>query len=1293
MGGADRRAPGSRSALGGGGGRAGGGRQRCGCTKPARDFAMALVLEPEQTDRAAASPFTSLGVHIFDPRGRILPGIPLVATAEYAPVPLLEAPPGPVPPDLLSPSGAHRIGLGLLATDHAGYASFSLRRIPVDGLAHLWVEVLGNDAGTPVDALADGSLSGNGVYLRLSVANVPALPVTTGLTSLQEPSLDDSYRSPASLAVNPALVVGEDGCQILNPSQFATREFKAQQLVWIRPRLEGQGSEVPVVDEYTITWYPIGHGLGDVAYSLALAPGESVNLAFIDWAREDEATRGEETEVEERLQHNLLRDRTIEETVTASLREWQRGGSVMGGAAGTYGGGSYGLSGAIGGGYTTSSGDRDLNANTAQTLADSIAQTSSAKRGLTSTVVVQSSQQESQAIQTRVVANHNHCHALTVLYYELLRHFRVETRWTARRPVRLLEWPAIDFMSPGEAGKEAKPSGATLALRHLRVIESVLLDERLRDDLDVLQVLADASVEFAPSSKELDPPAEYELTSFEFLVRTGKVDLPTTFRWVNLITRSEQVIECALPEQVRDVTNGYSLPWSTGQPGGSEELFTLRPQRRVTWNNVAKIQLMANPSWPVDHVVAKTTHNNLAWRMYDGPLPDGRETIERGSVPLPVTAYGSVSVSTPLDSLEPSQKRSLKRVLDHLSANSVYYSRAIWLAEDPDARAVRLKDEKTPDGRYLMQEIENRPLGVFGDKLVFPIAGSVAPPSPGSVVEKLVSVPARGVFAEAKLGSCNACEVIDNTRFWDWQQSPIPEKPTPIEPPSPNIIRYEVPQGVDPSDLPAPVINITNPPAAPDPTGLANALSLMATANIFRDMSAAKEVAALLQSLVAAASAAQGKGTSGGGTNPAGGTASGSGDAGSSPMRTSSSATPRPTPSQQLDQLQVLRNAESNGELTSDQQRDMARDYLESAIAPDASGGTTPSTPQIVGPTYETDYDPSGLVIQENAEGPYGSVAFPRVDESGDVVTFRNWRTVEDQFRTANIDLPYLPGANLVLKPLRQIVIHETQSFSGMNRRPDLSVTQFAINSDGTIYQLADLQARAHHASDKEVNQQSVGIEFVNYTFDVDTDPGVGYKDKTGTVHTLNESTPRTRVPIKWAGGARSSGYLIVPPIAQLEKLVVLVRTLLKYATVGHLNKQGLGVPAAFLNVIEASTGSSSVTKRYFVVKAAAGVQTTLGGEASERRRSPGIISHAGVFEHQDGSFPAMYLWLRLGQQLVAKQALRAAISLSARPLRKVNSLDSDGALHSTALMVDVTDALTLTGPYPPAGTVLREPD
>ena len=154
--------------------------------------------------------------------------------------------------------------------------------------------------------------------------------------------------------------------------------------------------------------------------------------------------------MKDQLVHNTHRDRNVSETVDAAMQEWQRGGSFMGGVAGSYGGAGYGISGALGGGYSTSSGDQSVHAATVQQISDAFAQASASVRELRNTIVVQSDQQEHVTGQTRVVANHNHSHALTMLYYEVLRHYKVTTQFMRVRPVHTGAIRAYRFPEPGQ---------------------------------------------------------------------------------------------------------------------------------------------------------------------------------------------------------------------------------------------------------------------------------------------------------------------------------------------------------------------------------------------------------------------------------------------------------------------------------------------------------------------------------------------------------------------------------------------------------------------------------------------------------------------------------------------------------------------------------------------------------------------------------------------------------------------------------------------------------------------------
>ena len=214
-------------------------------------------------------------------------------------------------------------------------------------------------------------------------------------------------------------------------------------------------------------------------------------------------------------------------------------------------------------------------------------------------------------------------------------------------------------------------------------------------------------------------------------------------------------------------------------------------------------------------------------------------------------------IPTPKDPSKPSEAKDRcceKRLLFLLNRNKGFYNRAIWLLQDPVERRILL-ELALKDYPHILERLDNIPLAVDGNYVAFPYNPPNNPPNrdlepsdrrsreslretvlsnDGVVYEPKVSkvtIPTRRLFAEAQLGHCNACEKRDVTRFWKWEESPC-DKPPTIERIRPG------PQGETPTvtqtSLPPSVVNITQPPAAPDPVGLAAALNVLGTPNLFR---------------------------------------------------------------------------------------------------------------------------------------------------------------------------------------------------------------------------------------------------------------------------------------------------------------------------------------------------------------------------------------------------------------------------------------------------------------------------
>ena len=375
--------------------------------------------------------------------------------------------------------------LGLLASNASGYLSFDLAAAGVGArFKHVWVQPV-NDPEAAVDAGA--ALAGNSGDALVTVNTDKKKVCADYVYDLPEsllPSASDWRASPGTFGTNADVRLGdEDACQKIVPGNKATSRYFLREVIRDLP---GKGKPETVLNnrterrarlrrgvvrEYEVTWSPARHTLGEIVYSLPLAPCESVNLAVIDWSRADQATRAEDTTVRENLDHAQHRDRSIEETVEASVTELQGGASYMSGASASVPVEAAQVSAGSGLGLSFSGGHRETAATTMQEVADSLVQSSSVVRSRNSTIVMQSGQAEHETIETRTVRNHNHCHAMTVLYHEVLRNYLVRVAFAREVKVLLVEQHLIEFTEHNLQD-----------YRHL--LEPALRDRRLRACFD-----------------------------------------------------------------------------------------------------------------------------------------------------------------------------------------------------------------------------------------------------------------------------------------------------------------------------------------------------------------------------------------------------------------------------------------------------------------------------------------------------------------------------------------------------------------------------------------------------------------------------------------------------------------------------------------------------------------------------------------------------------------------------------------------------------------------------------------
>ena len=188
---------------------------------------------------------------------------------------------------------------------------------------------------------------------------------------------------------------------------------------------------------YKTVWKADGYSLGELLYSLPLAPGQKKQIVVYDLKHSLQASEQQQISQRESLNASITNDRTILDNLSGSINESIRGRSSAstGGVSGGLGiaGMFSGVAGVLGisGGYSNSNSNagQDSSRATSQSFNESlrttISQTASAYRKQNATVIDTVSEDQQFSTTSEVVANHNHCHALTMLYFEVLRHYGV----------------------------------------------------------------------------------------------------------------------------------------------------------------------------------------------------------------------------------------------------------------------------------------------------------------------------------------------------------------------------------------------------------------------------------------------------------------------------------------------------------------------------------------------------------------------------------------------------------------------------------------------------------------------------------------------------------------------------------------------------------------------------------------------------------------------------------------------------------------------------------------------------
>ena len=744
----------------------------------------------------------------------------------------------------------------------------------------------------------------------MTTVAMPAIKTRSGASGLA-----DQLRSP--IAINTALLdrlVADHKASIVIKGNAKPR-FRGRshlsptnQIYWDDTRTIYQAASIAHghLLQFKQEWAPDGYSLGDIVYSLPLAPGQKKQIAVLDWERRESAAKSQELDYEEALSNTLVRDRDINEVVSGTLSENLRGSSKatsrgigfgLGGAImGVFSGGTYGGLFGISGGASSAgsnasqSSRRDMTSNSLQSITDRTQQSASAVRSQRATVVQTVSQGERVQATAESVANYNHCHAITIQYFEVLRHFKVRNRlanvqeclfvplqMTRFDSAKCLRWRSslerglfrpefargFDAVARIQNEKESASENyydsigyprSRYAEQAIHNFNGELYFEFFFFNTHEKKINDAITAFFNLFGISLDPLRDRQITDAELADHVG----PRTIEQLlnAFIIRTDKGLDLKLDLTLNSRFR-QSVPLRVAVRSSAQTPHIPRESFEAL---IVELDAAKLPPGTTAAIAQFTTYMKVTLRSgslrYRGDHL--AETLFNGRIDNDIFAgTDGAYLYTPLNANELKNPRgedveAANNLIHHLNENMEYYDSWLFMNFTPERRFMLLDGMIAPgkaNGRSVASVVENRVIGIAGNSLILPVApGYQLDPTIDDTFDMFaqyyddppepmrLSMPTKGVYAEAVMGQCNSCEEKDETRFWRWEESPIPDSPNTQILPLDTGTRRTDPGSLDPKELPTPVVNIQNAPILPDPAALQTLIATLGKGDAFRDL-------------------------------------------------------------------------------------------------------------------------------------------------------------------------------------------------------------------------------------------------------------------------------------------------------------------------------------------------------------------------------------------------------------------------------------------------------------------------
>jgi hypothetical protein len=600
-------------------------------------------------------------------------------------------------------------------------------------------------------------------------------------------------------------------------------------------------------------WFSDGYSLGDLLYSLPLAPGQKKQIVVFDWERRESASRRESLDYQESLYNSLSRARDVNEIVRGSLQESTRGGSTASSSSVGSGLGLGFLTGPVGGligvaGGTSQSSStawqnssRHTALNNLQQLRDRTVQSANSLRSQRATVVQTATQGERFSAETESVANYNHCHSLTIQYFEVLRHLKAQQRLAGVQECLFI--PLI--LSPFDYQKILRWREAISPFIFSRELEKGFeAISRIENDYEGSDLpegrFADGDINYLEGGIYIrfDIASPHQLTTLE--ERQELLDLMDPFvhlvpglqRHVDRIVdakaeaRNDLFYQFVAPELAAAIVENLQIEAivESGPDGDeSEQRLPLDTTLVSRFENGQSHYVSLRQSGDIGPLVRADVKGITIRKASEVRLQDGRSLADVLPVNSKITirsgvmryrtehysgylfrksrihddlvGYGGfgdesekVRIATPLTRGELRNPRqddleAANALQDHLNDNLEHYHRVIWMNMSAERRfmfldGIQVTDysdtENYPRGvvRSVASVVENRVIGIAANNLIMPVAPGFRrdtclrgkeidlmslyqPITPAEPTR--VSLPTKGVYAEAVMGQCNSC--------------------------------------------------------------------------------------------------------------------------------------------------------------------------------------------------------------------------------------------------------------------------------------------------------------------------------------------------------------------------------------------------------------------------------------------------------------------------------------------------------------------------------------------------------